>query len=168
MNYLNVWKFISTFRSTFNLTRIVFSLKLEVSRYNRYARLFARNCLCPQHILGRSSSTSDNDEDGVTESAEVAQRRETVTETGGNAGGAATMGPCGLSVRYCGTRCGTEPSSSYCRFPVINAPHRAPATPSSFSPPDLPRFLSLSRVFSKYTSRVRVVLNVVTRWLWRA
>lgn len=60
--------------------------------------------------------------------------------TDSNEAATSSGGTCGLSVRYCGTRCGTEPSSSYCRFPVINVPRRAsnPCTARSS-----PRHLSL-------------------------
>lgn len=71
-------------------------------------------------------------EGGGGEGERVTDSNEAATSSGGT---------CGLSVRYCGTRCGTEPSSSYCRFPVINVPRRAsnPCTARSS-----PRHLSLS------------------------
>lgn len=75
---------------------------------------------------------------GEGEGERVTDSNEAATSSQGG------RGTCGLSVRYCGTRCGTEPSSSYCRFPVINVPRRASNPCTARSSPPLPLSLSLS------------------------
>lgn len=75
---------------------------------------------------------------GEGEGERVTDSNEAATSSQGG------RGTCGLSVRYCGTRCGTEPSSSYCRFPVINVPRRASNPCTARSSPPLPLPLSLS------------------------